>query len=59
MAEFSDLLKKQHNLTDGDVKRIMALYEAFSGERVHPYSFIDAPDKLHKLGWHHDDEVAS
>ena len=56
--EISDLLKKQHNLTDSDVKRIMALYEAFGGARVHPYDFIDAPDKLHKLGWHHDDEVA-
>lgn len=57
MAGFSDTLKEKYNLTDGDVKRIMALYYAFYGSQG-AVDFIDVIDKLHKLGWHHDNEIA-
>ena len=57
MSEFSEALKKNHNLTPGDVKRIMAFYCVFGGIESHPVDFVDAIDKLHKLGWHHDNEV--
>ena len=56
MAEFSDEIKKSNNLTDSDVKRVMALYYVFGGCQA-AVDFVDAIDKLHKLGWHHDDEV--
>jgi len=58
MGEFSEALKKNHNLTDGDEKRIMALHCVFGGIESHPVDFIDAIEKLHKLGWHHNDETA-
>jgi len=57
MDKFSDALKKNHNMTDSDEKKIMALYDAFAGVRTRPFDFIDAIEKLHKLGWHHDNEV--
>ena len=59
MGGFSEALKKKFNLSDADEKRIMALFDALGGVGLNrPVDFIDAPDKLHKLGWHHDDEVA-